>query len=69
MTAGLAEPLSSKIRGEVRFDDVVRMLYLIDASVCKKKKPELILPRAKDDVVELVRRAVKQGVFILSRGG
>ncbi len=55
MVADLADPLSSKIRGEVRFDDVARMLYRIDASIYKMKPLELVLPRDEDDVVELVR--------------
>ena len=55
MTAGLAEPLSSKIRGEVRFDDVARMLHRIDASMYETKPLDLVLPRDEDDVVELVR--------------
>ena len=55
MAAGLAEPLSSKMRGEARFYDVARMLYRIDASMYKVKPLELVLPRDEDDVVELVR--------------
>ena len=54
MAAGLAEPLSSKIRGEVRSDDVARMLYRINASMHKMKRLELVFPRDEDDVVELV---------------
>jgi len=69
ITADLAESLSSNIRGEVRFDDVARMLYRTDASIYEMEPLGLVLPRDEGDVVELVRGAVEQGVSILPRGG
>ncbi len=44
VTANLVEPLSNKIRGEVRFDDVARMLYRIDASIHEMEPLGLVLP-------------------------
>jgi len=55
MTTGLAEPLSNKIHGEVRFYDVALTLYRIDANMYKMEPLGLVLPRDEDDVVELVR--------------
>ena len=69
ITADLAESLSSKIRGEVRFDDIARMLYRTDASIYEMEPLGLVLPQNENDVVELVRWAVEQGVSILPRGG
>ena len=68
ITADLAESLSSKIRGEVRFDDIARMLYRTDASIYEMEPLGLVLPADENDVVELVRWAVEQGVSILPRG-
>ena len=69
ITADLAESLGNNIRGEVRFDDVARMLYRTDASIYEMEPLGLVLPRDEGDVVELVRWAVEQGVSILPRGG
>lgn len=69
ITADLAESLSNKIRGEVRFDDVARMLYRTDASIYEIEPLGVVLPRDENDVIELVRWAVEQGVSILPRGG
>ena len=68
ITADLAESLGNNIRGEVRFDDVARMLYRTDASIYEMEPLGLVLPRDEGDVVELVRWAVEQGVSILPRG-
>ena len=53
ITADLAESLSSKIRGEVRFDDIARMLYRTDASIYEMEPLGVVLPRDENDVVEL----------------
>ena len=50
ITADLAESLSNKIRGEVRFDDVARMLYRTDASIYEMEPLGLVLPRDEDDL-------------------
>jgi FAD/FMN-containing dehydrogenase/Fe-S oxidoreductase len=68
-TVDFAETLSEKIRGEVRFDEVARMLYRTDASIYEMEPIGLVIPRDEGDVVELVRWAVEQEVSMLPRGG
>ena len=61
--------LRDKMRGEVRFDEVARMLYRTDASIYEIEPLGLVIPRDEGDIVELVRLAAEHGVSILPRGG
>jgi FAD/FMN-containing dehydrogenase/Fe-S oxidoreductase len=65
----LAAELRSKIKGEVRFDDVARMLYRTDASIYEMEPLGLVIAQDEEDVVALVRTAAERGVSILPRGG
>lgn len=69
ITADLTQSLCDSLRGEVRFDDVARMLYRTDASIYEMEPLGLVIPRDEADVVELVRWASQHGVSILPRGG
>lgn len=69
ITADLTQSLGDSIRGEVRFDDVARMLYRTDASIYEMEPIGLVIPRDEADVVELVRWAGRHGASILPRGG
>ncbi len=68
-TGNLEASLREKIRGEVRFDEVARMLYRTDASIYEIEPLGLVVPRGEEDIVELVRVAAEHGVSILPRGG
>ena len=69
-TASVLEAeLSARIQGEVRFDDVSRMLYATDASNYQIEPIGVVVPRSTDDVVAAVEMAASHGVPILPRGG
>jgi FAD/FMN-containing dehydrogenase/Fe-S oxidoreductase len=66
---GLAAELSSRLRGEVRFDNGSRALYSTDASNYRQIPIGVVVPRDADDVVEAVAVARSFGAPILARGG
>jgi FAD/FMN-containing dehydrogenase/Fe-S oxidoreductase len=68
-TGNIEAKLRDKMRGEVRFDEVARMLYRTDASIYEIEPLGLVIPRDEGDIVELVRLAAEHGVSILPRGG
>lgn len=65
----LEAELSARIQGEVRFDDVSRMLYSTDASNYQIEPVGVVIPRNTDDVVAAVEMATSHNVPILPRGG
>jgi len=67
--ARLAEDLTSRISGEVRFDDGSRALYATDASNYRMPPIGVVVPKTIDDVVETVALARRHAAPILSRGG
>ncbi len=64
----LEADLQSRIRGEVRFDDVSRLMYATDASIYQMMPVGVICPRDAQDVVESMRIAATHGVPLLPRG-
>ncbi len=69
-TASVLEAeLTARIQGEVRFDDVSRMLYATDASNYEIEPIGVVIPRTGDDVTAAIEIAVSHGVPILPRGG
>lgn len=65
----LEAELSARIQGEVRFDDVSRMLYSTDASNYQIEPVGVVIPRNTDDVIAAVEMAASHNVPILPRGG
>src|SRR5262249_22617047 len=65
----LADDLRREVRGDVRFDDVSRVLYSTDASIYQMLPVGVVLPTGVDDVVAAVRVADRHGVPVLPRGG
>ena len=65
----LLTALKDVIKGEVRFDDLSRVLYRTDASIYEIQPLGLILPKDEEDVIAAVRMAGERGVSILPRGG
>jgi len=69
-TASVLEAeLSARIEGEVRFDDVSRMLYATDASNYEIEPIGVVVPRTSDDVIAAIEIAASHTVPILPRGG
>ncbi|MDQ6892303.1 MAG: FAD-binding oxidoreductase [Acidobacteriota bacterium] len=66
---GLAEELSRRVEGEVRFDTGSRALYATDASNYRQVPIGVVLPRSKEDVLETIAACRRYGAPILSRGG
>jgi FAD/FMN-containing dehydrogenase/Fe-S oxidoreductase len=65
----LEAELSARIQGEVRFDDVSRMLYSTDASNYQVEPIGVVIPRSSDDVAAAIEMAASHNVPILTRGG
>ena len=68
-TRDLAEELTRLVEGEVRFDDVSRLLYSTDASIYQIVPVGVVLPRTERDVIATVELARRHKVPVLPRGG
>jgi FAD/FMN-containing dehydrogenase/Fe-S oxidoreductase len=68
VAAELAQRLSEKIAGEVRFDAGSRALYATDLSVYRQVPIGVVIPRDVEDVVEAVSLCRQYQVPILGRG-
>src|SRR6202163_2744689 len=67
--SGLAQALSSQVRGDVRFDDGSRALYSTDGSNYRQVPIGVVLPRDADDVVAAISVCREFGAPLLCRGG
>jgi FAD/FMN-containing dehydrogenase/Fe-S oxidoreductase len=65
----LERELRRVVRGDVRFDDVSRLLYSTDASMYQVEPIGVVMPKDADDVQAALEVARKNGVAILPRGG
>ncbi|HEX5435868.1 MAG TPA: FAD-binding oxidoreductase, partial [Gemmatimonadaceae bacterium] len=65
---GLADELTRRIQGEVRFSDGDRALYAADLSMFRQVPVGVVVPRTVDDVVETVAACRSRGIPILGRG-
>ena len=65
----LADVLSSRIEGEVRFDDSARALYAADGSSYRQIPIGVVLPRNNNDVIATLATCREYGAPVLSRGG
>ena len=61
--------LTSRIRGEVRFDETSRVLYSTDASMYQIIPIGVVIPKGADDVVATITLCAEHGIPILPRGG
>ncbi|MDR7516297.1 MAG: FAD-binding oxidoreductase, partial [Armatimonadota bacterium] len=64
----LARHLARAVRGEVRFDQVTRVLYSTDASIYQVLPLGVVIPRDADDVATTLRLCAEEGVPVLPRG-
>ncbi|MBO9539295.1 FAD-binding protein [bacterium] len=65
----LADALTQRLKGEVRFDDGSRALYATDASNYRQVPIGLVIPRDAEDVVETLALCRRFGVPVVGRGG
>ena len=65
---GLEEELRSKLRGEVLFDEMSRLIYSTDASLYQIKPLGVILPRSSADILQTIQTAAQYRVPVLPRG-
>jgi len=64
----LAADLRGALEGDVRFDEISRLLYSTDASIYQIIPLGVVFPRHAADVQQAVRIAAKHGVPVLPRG-
>ena len=64
----LEKELKKIIKGDVLFDDVTRHIYSFGASIYKIKPRGVVIPKDKDDVVELVKYAFRNNIPLTARG-
>ncbi len=64
----LESDLRARLEGDVRFDQVTRILYSTDASVYQIMPIGVVIPRHAGDVVAAVTLAARHGIPLLPRG-
>jgi FAD/FMN-containing dehydrogenase/Fe-S oxidoreductase len=62
------EELRHSFEGEMRFDEVSRRAYSVDASIYEIEPLAIVIPRTKQDIVTAVAIARKHGIAIIPRG-
>ena len=65
----IADELSRRVDGEVRFDPHSRLLYSTDASIYQMEPVGVVIPRSSSDVQAVVDFAVREGIPVLPRSG
>ncbi|HTU02312.1 MAG TPA: FAD-binding oxidoreductase, partial [Candidatus Sulfotelmatobacter sp.] len=64
----LLQDLKRRIRGEVRFDPISKVLYSTDASIYEIEPLGVVIPRTPEDVRAAVEICARRGVPLLPRG-
>jgi len=64
----LIRDLQKRLAGEVRFDDMAKVLYSTDASIYEIEPLGVVIPRTGDDVLATVEVCGRHGAAILPRG-
>jgi FAD/FMN-containing dehydrogenase/Fe-S oxidoreductase len=65
----LRKDLQTHTTGEVRFDRISRALYSTDASVYQIEPRGVVVPRSRDDLIQIVRICAQHGCSLTMRGG
>ncbi len=65
----IADELSRRVDGEVRFDPHSRLLYSTDASIYQMEPVGVVIPRTAADVQAVVEFGAQEGVPVLPRSG
>ncbi|MGB9673102.1 MAG: FAD-binding and (Fe-S)-binding domain-containing protein [Anaerolineales bacterium] len=61
--------LAKNISGEVRYDEISRILYSSDASIYQVKPYGVMFPRSVEDIHSAIQLAAQYHIPILARGG
>jgi FAD/FMN-containing dehydrogenase/Fe-S oxidoreductase len=64
----LIRDLQKRLAGEIRFDDMTKVLYSTDASIYEIEPLGVVIPRTADDVIAAVEVCARHGAAILPRG-
>lgn len=64
----IAEDLSGIFQGELRFDEVAREIYSIDAGIYEIRPLGVAFPRHREDVVALTQYAAESNLPLTPRG-
>jgi FAD/FMN-containing dehydrogenase/Fe-S oxidoreductase len=64
----LIRDLQKRLAGEIRFDDMAKVLYSTDASIYEIEPLGVVIPRTADDVLATVEVCGRHGAAILPRG-
>ena len=65
----IADELSRRVDGEVRFDPHSRLLYSTDASIYQMEPVGVVIPRNAADVQAVVEFGAREGIPVLPRSG
>ena len=65
----VADELSRRVDGEVRFDPYSRLLYSTDASIYQMEPVGVVIPRTSADVQAVVEFGAREGIPVLPRSG
>jgi len=65
---GVIRELQRRVAGEVRFDEMTKVLYSTDASIYEIEPLGVVIPRDKGDVVATIQIAGRHGLPVLPRG-
>ena len=65
----LIRELQTRIAGEVRFDEMSKVLYSTDASIYEIEPLGVVIPRTPEDVLAAVEVCGRRGAAIVPRGG
>jgi len=68
MNKEMAHELQKRMQGEVRVDNISRLLYSTDASIYQVQPLGVAFPRASEDLFAIVEFSLKNEVPILARG-
>ena len=68
-TSQLVDELQKNVFGEVKFDELTRMLYSTDASIYQMTPIGVVIPKDSDDVSATIEIANKHSIPLLPRGG
>ncbi|MBP1775875.1 MAG: linked oxidase domain protein, partial [candidate division NC10 bacterium] len=64
----LIRDLQKRLAGEIRFDDMAKVLYSTDASIYEIEPLGVVIPRTAADVIAAVEVCARHGAAILPRG-
>lgn len=61
------ELLRENFEGDILFDELSKVIYATDASVYREKPQAVVLPKTKDDILQIIKFAIKNNTSIIPR--